>query len=162
MNVLMILMIALLALCAWLMSKPTRIRRDAPNRQAARFGMVAVVLMMLLSAMATVAIAGDVVTRRADSWTTATGYSVTAGLWDSWTVKRVQFYNMFPTNTSVLISVRYSGSAYTQSVATVTGDTNGVAVYSTEFDVTPGDLLLYTPSAVSTGKVSTTYSKHTP
>jgi hypothetical protein len=106
--------------------------------------------------------AGDVVTRVYHTWTSASGTNITANSWDHWTVDKVEFYALNPTNTVMTIAVKYAVGSYTQTVGAVTGDTSGVASYTTDFPVAPGDVVTYTPGAVSTGKVVTTYNKQNP
>jgi prepilin-type N-terminal cleavage/methylation domain-containing protein len=106
--------------------------------------------------------AGDVVSRTLKTWTTATGTSITTASWDHWTVDKVDFYGLNPTNTTVTVTVVYGVGAYTQTVGTCTGDTSGNASFTTDFPVAPGETIKYTPAAASTGSCVTTYLKQNP
>lgn len=127
-----------------------------------RLGGLALACLLVALFLAPLCQAGDVMARRADTWSTATGTNIAPGLWESWTVKQLDFHGLNPTNTAVTVTVRYGAGSYTQSVTTVTGDASGRASFSNAFYAVSGDQIVYTPGAVSTGKVTTTYAKHNP
>lgn len=154
-----LLLIAGLSLIAfWMVGGPCRDR--ARTRRA--LGGALALLMLLLVVLPVICQAGDVVTRRADTWAGASGTNITAGMWESWDIDKVEFYAMQPTNTVITISVVYGVGGYTQTVGTVSGNVSGAGNFTTNFPVVTGDRLIYTPDAASTGKVVTTYAKHNP
>ena len=153
-----LLMMAMALIVFWAVGGPCRYR--ARTRRA--LGGVLSVLMLLLVVLPMIVQAGEVAVRRADTWTNSAGTNITAGLWESWDIDKIEFYGLNPTNTAITISVKYAVGGYTQTVGSVTGSASGTATFTTNFPVVTGDVLLYTADASSTGKVVTTYLKYNP